>query len=614
MTVELLPKLLFAILVGIAIVTVVFSKLEPESGQESERQKYTPYIPAMMLPAVLAVVVTLSFPQYGARGTAERVIAVVFGVFLHISVYYLLLMLLMPLLRRFISSRACAMLWIVPTYLYLTQYSFMVLPAPKLVIRAPEGLVWTLAVLWAAGFVGVLAWKMIEHLVFRSRILKNAVEVTDERVLEIWNRELDEAFKKKPKYRLVVSPDISSPLSIGFFRRSTRVVLPRKEYSDEELSLIFRHEIVHLSREDSDNKFFLMFCTAMCWFNPLMWIAMKKSAEDIELSCDETVLLDADEATRYEYAGLLLKNAGSTKGFTTCLSASANSLRYRLKAVTKPKKMRTGAVIVGVTLFALIMSYGYVALAYGDTTGADVLYKSGDIKDYHLQYARMNDNEFAADYHCAAEAALHEYLSELEMITVSGNYSFSGDGRECSLSFSTPDGILVARISDNYIHLNPLYNKPGEYDRGYYLPQGIDWERFDSLVTARPALNIYLNESDANYSKKMPASLVCMTEVTDGERVVVYQNQTEADYPNGIFGGGYPRDARLSFSCELASECTVVIESWDGSKSRTITLDEASGELRFDMPDYAAHYTVFVTHLSADGKLYEAEYKLDIGD
>ena len=31
------------------------------------------------------------------------------------------------------------------------------------------------------------------------------------------------------------------------------------------------------------------FCTALCWFNPFLWIAMRKSAEDLELSCDELI-------------------------------------------------------------------------------------------------------------------------------------------------------------------------------------------------------------------------------------------------------------------------------------------------------------------------------------
>ena len=67
-----------------------------------------------------------------------------------------------------------------------------------------------------------------------------------------------------------------------------------------------------------------------------MWMAMERSAQDMELSCDETVLLEADDVTRRRYAGLLLATAGDSRGFTTCLSASASALRYRLRNVSIP--------------------------------------------------------------------------------------------------------------------------------------------------------------------------------------------------------------------------------------------------------------------------------------
>lgn len=42
-----------------------------------------------------------------------------FSIFLHISLYYTILTPLLPLIRRYISARACAMLWLLPNYLYI---------------------------------------------------------------------------------------------------------------------------------------------------------------------------------------------------------------------------------------------------------------------------------------------------------------------------------------------------------------------------------------------------------------------------------------------------------------------------------------------------------------
>ena len=83
----------------------------------------------------------------------------------------------------------------------------------------------------------------------------------------------------------------------------------------------------------------------------------------MELSCDETVLLGADDRVRREYAGILLNNAKDQRGFTTCLSASANAMRYRLKHIAKPSRRRSGALAVGLLFFVLSMTSGYVALA-----------------------------------------------------------------------------------------------------------------------------------------------------------------------------------------------------------------------------------------------------------
>ena len=171
----------------------------------------------------------------------------------------------------------------------------------------------------------------MEHWKFRSEVLKYAKKVEDEAILELWNNELKSAGMRYTKYPLLISKKIKTPLSIGTNRSTICVLLPEKEYSLEELSLIFRHEIIHIGREDAWSKFTILFCTATCWFNPLMLIAMRKSAEDLELSCDETVLLQADEKTRRQYAELLLSTVGDERGFTTCLSSSAKALKYRLE-------------------------------------------------------------------------------------------------------------------------------------------------------------------------------------------------------------------------------------------------------------------------------------------
>ena len=472
-------RFIFSLFLGVMVSVMILLRRKNEESCEINGRRYQPFMWGAFLPLMMLVMPVMYLFLDGFRKAAHWTVSVAFGMLVHISVYFLILLIAMPFLRRFISSRVCAMLWIIPNCLYLTQYGAMEVSEPKLVVRTSKEILIFAAVIWITGFVCVLALKIAEHCRYRRRILEDATEITDQRIVKIWESQLYHTYEKEPPYKLVASPNVTSPLSVGFFRRSIRVVLPQREYSDEELSMILRHEIVHLSREDSLNKFFLIFCAALCWFNPLVWTAVKKSSEDIELSCDETVLLEANENEKYKYADILLKNADSSKGFTTCLSASARSLRYRLRSVIGSRKKCIGAIIAGVVCAALVMSYGYIAVAYGDTTGREIIYRSEDIDAYHTHYIKPANG----GYYDVDQMALNEYLSGLEMMSVCGSYSFDDWEPRYVMSMGSANESFRLLFFENYVSIEPRKDVRGGV---YYLPQGADWDYIDSRMNDTP--------------------------------------------------------------------------------------------------------------------------------
>ena len=189
----------------------------------------------------------------------------------------------------------------------------MELSSPLFVFRVPGRLIWVLAVVWLAGFAGVFLFKVVSHLRFRAWLLKGVRDPLP-RTMDVWYEELNRANIVNPKFCLGIAPNVKTPLTVGLIPCATWVLLPDRPYSEEELRLILRHEIVHICRGDVWSKFFLVFCAAMCWFNPLMWIAARKSADDLELSCDETVLAGEDSGSRRRYAELILKNGRGRTG------------------------------------------------------------------------------------------------------------------------------------------------------------------------------------------------------------------------------------------------------------------------------------------------------------
>lgn len=472
----------FAVLslfVGFALL----SRCSDDDGPRSRHDltpRYQPLMNADQLPLTLVLLPPLGLMIVGPGRTAEFALALCFQSFLHIAAYYALLLPLTPLLRRFISARGCAMLWLLPNFLYPCLNSTFLPDAPAFVLRARGNWVWLVLGLWLAGAIAVFAWNTLSHLRFRQQLLEGAWPITDEEVLDIWQEELDRAQRKPLPLPLVISPHTSTPLSVGLFRSSMQVVLPPRTYTPDELHLVFRHEIVHICRRDSWNKFFLMFCTALCWFDPLMWMAMRRSAEDTELSCDETVLLDADDATRRQYAQLLLTTAGDGRGYTTCLSPAAASLRYRLRSVVAPRRRAAGGILVGLTLFLLMSSFGYVALSYDERTGADIFF-GGDPAGYTLHSVRRDGKLLD----CSDPEALMDYLSALPLAHLTGNYDYGQQDRTTYILYFDPPrtdmGSLCVLLSGSQCEIS---HSNSALFRSYYLPEGVDTQLLDETLTA----------------------------------------------------------------------------------------------------------------------------------
>lgn len=621
MSLSLAIRVLFALLFGLAIAWAVYSGNDDELAESecgAKRERYRPIVAATALPGVLIGLWVISFAALGAERTFQEMLGICLNVFLELSVYYLILIPLLPLLRRWLSARTCALLWVLPTYLYFGFYSSMRPSRPLLVLRTHGSWVWVVFGIWLAGALGVFLWKTIAHFCYRRHILRRAEAVTDTAVLALWQSELEAAGIRKARFQLVISPDVTAPLTIGLFRRTMRVVLPHRTYAPEELQMVFRHELVHICRSDSSAKLFLVFCTAMCWFNPLMWRAMRSSADDIERSCDETVLrsMEADTAARRRYAELLLAAAGDARGYTTCLSAEADSMRYRLRAVVTPRRGRTGALLVGAVMTALLLSSGYVALSYGGARGESVLF-ADDRSVWTISSASYeSQTDERQVFTIVDEPALRAYLAELECCPMTGSYAFDGYERTFAAYFSRSldrDWCEI-ELSDNVLKLVRLFGK-GSETRYYYLPAGTDWAYLDTLlIDAR--LNVHLDRADVatGWNLTVKPERLGVEEDT-GERVLVQTQRQSGESPSGIFGPE-PETLVLRFSRPLAGPLSLSVVHEETQQICSYTWEPAeSGSylLPVSWTD-SARYTVQAALLGADGRVYRAEYVFDVGE
>lgn len=421
-----------------------------------------------------------------ALSQMEMVLGILAVIFLEIGIYYSLLLPLLPLLRKVYRASTVAMLWTLPNVLYLYFNFGLRQPRPWKVIVLPISIDRVFPIVWVAGFVIVMGTAIVRHAIFRNRLLRHSIPITDGNVLSVWGREKEAMGFTDAQLPLVCSTETATPLSVGLIVKTTVVILPQRTYTPEELVLLFHHELIHISRGDSATKFFLTLCQAVCWFNPLMWVAMRKCADDLELGCDELVLQDKGQGERTRYASLVLRTAGEEAGFTTCLSVSGKALRYRLKGITQYRQKSVGGVTTGVIVALLTMAMGMVAVAYSPATLEKTVF-GGDSTAYVLTAVQTQDdpqwfpNRYDS-YHCSDPAALRRDMAERVAYSITGQFRGSKDERSFVLTFEKDGETVRIDCCGNYINVWQGEDDKTTQERFLYLPDPPDWQYLQELL------------------------------------------------------------------------------------------------------------------------------------
>ncbi|HYF23660.1 MAG TPA: M56 family metallopeptidase [Caulobacteraceae bacterium] len=102
---------------------------------------------------------------------------------------------------------------------------------------------------------------------------------------------------------LLVSEELSSPVSWGFFRPT--ILLSRAAVgAPNQAEPIIAHELAHVVRLDWANLLLARVGAALLWFNPLVWMLARQAHQLREEAADDAVL--RGEVSAPDYASLLL--------------------------------------------------------------------------------------------------------------------------------------------------------------------------------------------------------------------------------------------------------------------------------------------------------------------
>lgn len=402
-------------------------------------------------------------------------------IMMFINVYDVCLLCILPVCRKYLYARTCAVMWLLPVFLFWNPFILMETSVSPLVVLYISKEVWFILLrIWFTGFSVFFFGQIVLHLIWKKKLMEHSVPVKDEEMCVWLEEEKEKLGLTLSTVELRVSRGLDTPLSLGMFKRKKYTFLPDQSFSEEELRLIFRHELHHIQRRDMDTKFFFAFCRSLGWFHPLVWIAVRKAGQDLELSCDEIVLEGASAKEKERYARLLLSTAGHSGGFSTCLSASANTLRYRLRSVMSSAKRKMGIPVLMLLMLFGTFFVGSVGFSYERGTLDELVFHSvAEEQDIAVSCIY---GEMKTECESGSEEII-AYLNTLEAEhLLSDQDLMEKSDVDFSLNLETEDGQTFMRLDGRQFTVMTLLDSGKEENEKYRIRSDVDWAYLESLL------------------------------------------------------------------------------------------------------------------------------------
>ena len=157
-----------------------------------------------------------------------------------------------------------------------------------------------LAYVWFVGMCIYLIIVISSYIIYITGKHKKAVRLTENTVLNEVKKEL----KIKRHIKIRMSPDIQSPMLVGVL--FPVIYIPCREIPDENMRMVFLHELTHYKIKDLIIKWLSVFVNAVHWFNPLAYLLCANVSEACEVSCDMAVVRGLSEEEKKIYMHTIL--------------------------------------------------------------------------------------------------------------------------------------------------------------------------------------------------------------------------------------------------------------------------------------------------------------------
>jgi len=186
--------------------------------------------------------------------------------------------------------------------------------------------------------------------------------------------DLDEARERLGVSRAIdlrESASIGVPVVWGFVRPVLLLPLGARDWTREQLRIVFLHEVAHVARHDGVGLLLARLTASLFWFHPLVWVLARTARRECERCCDDLVLAAGERPTDYAESLLaIVRSMTRSEAFAGVAPALAqrSNLERRLLSILRADQPRGG-----VSRARLAATIGCAALLLAGTAAVRVV-------------------------------------------------------------------------------------------------------------------------------------------------------------------------------------------------------------------------------------------------
>jgi beta-lactamase regulating signal transducer with metallopeptidase domain len=210
--------------------------------------------------------------------------------------------------------------------------------------------------IWITGMIIFLGREIYVYKSFYKSLRAMSDEIEEESYIYIVLENCKKALNINKKIVVKDSLKIKSPMIAGIF--NPIIIVPKMEYKENKLEMIFTHELIHYKRKDLIVKIFALIVNIINWFNPIAYIIRSNINVVCELSLDEQMVKNLDKSKRKYYGEVILELIEYSQNRSLIIGASVcksrKELEKRLKKIIyfqKSKKLIASLSLIAAILF-----------------------------------------------------------------------------------------------------------------------------------------------------------------------------------------------------------------------------------------------------------------------